>query len=241
MIWKLASFFRFLPVELVAIFAAAYLYLDWTEFLEAPDSPVTQRKATIESKKKENEGLSKKLTEAQEFWRTLEARKVELRELSRQLQEMRAGINGEVDVPAFMTLTVTEAKRVGLNVLSIKPESQIKHEYFVELPFSFQFKGVYVQLLVFLQRMANTQNIIRVDSFDLRPVSDSGSKYVELMGNVQIKTFKYLGTKADQLQLSSGAVPASGAGGTVDPSRVPPTLTPPADPQLSKGKRGETG
>lgn len=240
MIWKLARILKFVPVELITVFMALYLYLDWQEFNESPDGPVMKAKASIELATKEDAVLVKKLKEAQEFWRTLEARKVELRELSRQLQEMRASISAEVDVPAFMSLTVTEAKRVGLSVLAIKPESQIKHEFYVEVPFAFQFRGVYVQLLVFLQRLANTQNIIRVDSFDLRPVSDSGSKYVELAGTIQIKTFKYLGTKADQLQLTDTGQ-KGGTGGSADPSKVPSTLSPPLDPQLRGTKKGGAG
>lgn len=152
--------------------------------------------------------------------------------MSRQLQELRSGINEEVDIPGFMTLTVTEAKRVGLQVQSIRPESAIKHEFFSELPFSFQFRGVYLQLIVFLQRLANTQNIIRVDSFDLKPIAESASKYVELAGTVQIKTFKYLGTKADQVGIQTLEA-AKGGVAPVSPKDAASSLSPPIEMKSS--------
>jgi Tfp pilus assembly protein PilO len=111
-----------------------------------------------------------------------------------------------------MKTILTEAKRVGLNVFSIKPAAITQSDYYEEHPFDLGFRGVYVQLVVFLEHLSSLQNIARVDSLEIHPVGNSASKYVELEGTVQIKTYKYLGTKADTV-LKAGAATPPGMGG----------------------------
>ena len=72
-------------------------------------------------------------------------------------------------------------------------------EFYVQQPFVMAFKGVYIQLMVFLERMSNVQKIVRVDSFSMKPVSSSRSRYVEIEGVVELKAYRYLASAADAL------------------------------------------
>ena len=80
------------------------------------------------------------------------------------------------------------------------PTDQKKLEaYAVEQPFALQFKGVFVQLMVLLERLSATERIVRVDNFELKRMGSSLAPYVELNGKLEVKTYKYVGSKADDL------------------------------------------
>ena len=188
-----------LPIGLLMAAWAGYLAWDYYGYVSNADSPLLQKVSQIEGMKKESEGLQKKVKEMQEFSRKLDQKKAELRELAQKLDVMKNGISEDVDVAAFLKATTTEAKKVGLKVVSMKPAAAVNQEFYQEQPFDFQFKGVYVQLLVFLDRMTQLQQIVRVEAFDVKNSTASSSAIVELDGTVQIKTFKYLSSKADEI------------------------------------------
>ncbi|MGK5084962.1 type 4a pilus biogenesis protein PilO [Bdellovibrionota bacterium FG-1] len=213
-----------LPLGFLLILYMGYLGFDYYSFTTASDSPLLQKQSEVANIKKNTVVVQEKLKVAHDFFKSLDAKRGEIRHLAQVLGEMKGSLSADVDVPSFMKMVVTEAKKVGLNVMGIKPIERKSHEYYEEQPFALGFKGVYVQLLVFLERLSNVQNIVRVDDFEIRPISASGARFVELEGVLQIKTFKYLGTKADEIgkaaykpqTVPSGAQaapgPAKGAG-----------------------------
>ena len=77
--------------------------------------------------------------------------------------------------------------------------ADVKKEYYVETPFQLMFKGAYVQMMVFFDRVAKFQQLIRVSDFAVKPTSNVFTKYVELDGSVKLVTYKYLGTHADDV------------------------------------------
>ncbi len=188
-------------VPVMPIVAAGLLYFayGYYDFLNDPGSPLNTRKAEFERVEKENQVMQGKIKAAREFVKSLEAKRADLRKMAAQLEEMKASLSENMEVPDFLKLTITEAKRVGLTITSLRPTEKKREEYFVEQAFEMSFRGVYVQLLVLLDRLAQSQRIIRVENFMMKPVGSSLSRYVELEGTVQLKTYAYNGSKADQL------------------------------------------
>lgn len=188
-----------LPLGLLMAAWAGWLAFDYYSYTNDAESPLVQKIAQIEVMKKESVALQKKVKEMQEFSKKLEQKRAELRDLAQQLDAMKSGISEEIDVAQFLKATTSEAKKVGLKVVSLKPASPVSQEFYQEQPFDFQFKGVYVQLLVFLDRLSALQQIVRVENFDVKNITPSSSSIVELDGTIQIKTFKYLASKADEV------------------------------------------
>lgn len=232
-----------LPIGLLMAGWAGWLAFDYYGFTNNSDSPLVQKVMQMEGIKKETDGLKKKVKEMQEFAKKLDQKKAELRELAKQLDAMKTGISEEIDVAQFLKTTTSEAKKVGLKVVSMKPAAPVNQEFYQEQPFDFQFKGVYVQLLVFLDRMSALQQIVRVETFDVKNTTASSSSIVELDGTVQIKTFKYLASKADDVakakvaQISASldvphapeAKPATGSAGNI-PAPTQPAPKAPVTP-----------
>lgn len=180
-------------------FAGFYAYGYYFTFLDDPASPLSTRKAELKAIRGQNQALEKKVQELEEFKRQLEAKKEEVRSIAQQLSETKGALEDDVRMPDFMKMLVSEAKRVGLAVQSITPSRKQAQEYYFEYPVELKFRGIYAQVFSFMNRLSNLQRIVRVDRFEMKPVSSAASKYVELEGVLQIKTFSYVGSKADQI------------------------------------------
>jgi Tfp pilus assembly protein PilO len=202
---ELGEKLRKVPVAMLFVVFGAYVAWDWYGFNNDPESPMIQAKTQLVEIRKETERLQGKVKEAQEFMRSLETKRMEIRKLAQELEEFKGTLHTSIDVPNFMKLMATEAKKVGLTVLGIRPGEMRERQYYGEQTFTFGFRGIYVQFLVFLDRLSNIQNIVRADRFDIVPVSASQSRFVELEGTVHIRAFRYLGTQADDVAGGKGA------------------------------------
>ena len=196
-----------IPVPVLMILGLAYLGYDYYDFTTSPSSPLIQKTTQIASAKKEIQVLGEKVKKAQEFFRSLDAKRAEIRGLAQQLDQMKTTLSDKLDISVFIKMLITEAAKVGLRVLSIKPTESKKHEYYVEQSFDVNMRGVFVQLLAFLDRLSSLERIIRVDGMDVKRMGSSLAPYVELAGTLQVKTYKYLGSKADDLAKSGGSAP----------------------------------
>jgi type IV pilus assembly protein PilO len=208
---KIKEILSRIPIGTLALLYAGYLGYDYWSFTHDESSPLLQKQSQIESAKTDNAKLQVKVKQGQDFLKSLEAKKAELRKLAGDLEAMKGTLPEALDVPEFMKTTLTEARKVGLTVVSLKPTEGKNFEFYAEQPFEFAFRGVYVQLMVFLERMANIQRIARVDDFDIKPLSPGASRYVELEGTVNIRAYRYLNSKADELARERAKDAASSA------------------------------
>jgi Tfp pilus assembly protein PilO len=198
------------PFGLLSFVVAGYFGYQYYHFTQSADSELNLKKSEYEAGTKEIERLTLKAKEVESFKNTLETRKVQLRELFKRLDEMKSSISESVDNADFMNTVLTEAKKVGLNVVSFDRSNAKKEEYYTEHIYNLSFRGVYVQLLVFFERLATVQRLIRVDNFKLKPVSASNGRYVELEGVVELKAYNYELSNADKLGKDAIA-PGSGS------------------------------
>ena len=184
---------------------AAIAYCGWLsydyyyDFQKNPESPKNLKLAEIEVVKAQNEVLKKRIREIDEFFKNLEVKKQELRALALQLDSLKASLSESIDVPAFMNLITTEARKLGLTVAKIRPAEGRKLDYYGVQDFELNFRGGYVQLLVFLNRLSQSAKIMRVDTYRMKPRGSARSRFVELEGMVQIKAYYYIGSKEDRM------------------------------------------
>jgi Tfp pilus assembly protein PilO len=111
----------------------------------------------------------------------------------------------------------------------MKPTTKKDADGYVEQAFELGFRGVFVQLMVFLDRLSQVQKVVRVDTMAMRPVTASFSRYVELEGTLQIKTYAYATSNADKLSkeakydlpTSTGSAGGSGSAGGASGGSAP--------------------
>jgi Tfp pilus assembly protein PilO len=210
-----------IPKVLLPLFVLGLAYLGWDyyDFMMGVNSPLVEKSARIKAMSEENVRIREKIKQANEFYSTLKRKRVELRALATQLDEMKTSLSDDLDVPNLIKMVVAEATKVGLKVMSLKPTTIKTSEYYAEQSFDLMFHGAFAQLVLFLQRVSNLERIIRVDNFDIRRNGPSNSLFVEINGTVQLKAYKYLGSKADEIAKSGGSdvKAASTTGGPTPP------------------------
>ena len=192
------------PWPLVFLGIWGWLAYDVYLFKTDASSPLFEKTNEIQTVTAENGKLQVRVRELKNFLRSLEQKRAELRGLASKLEESKASLSETFDVPSFMQMAVTEAKRLGLTVVALRPTEKANREFYAEQSFEFGFKGVYVQVLVFLHRMAQIQTIVRVENFMIRPAGPRNARYVALEGTMQIKGYYYLRSRADDLAKTGG-------------------------------------
>lgn len=202
-----------IPVPLLFLVLALYLGYTWYSFHSAADSPMLMKESELQEVKKQTETLAAKAKELEAFKATLETKRSELRQLASKLDDMKGTLSDSMDVPGFMQLTVNEARKVGLTVVSIKPGERKAKEFYAEQAFDFAFRGVYVQLMVFMHRLAQLQTIVKAENFTVKPASSRQTGYVMLEGSIQLKSYSYLRSKADELLKAQEAASEAAAAG----------------------------
>ena len=188
-----------IPMGLLAFLYFGYIGYQYYDFKNNPASVFVERSKVLSDAEDLNKKSNLKLKEVQEFIKHLNDKKIELRELSRNLQDMKTSLPEYLDVPKFMKTIVTEAKRVGMTILSLSPSGSENKEYYTEQNFAMEFRTAYVQYLAFLQRISNVNDIVRIENFEIRSSGANRARFVELSGRVEIKTYRYMASKADSL------------------------------------------
>lgn len=184
---------------IAAIIASGIQYFEFRGFQSEPTSEYGMRVAELNQVKSEISTLEKKNLEMQEFVKALDQKKAEVSELSGKLFELKSSMSDRVDVAEFTRTIFTEAKKSGLEVQLIRPQPKFDKEFYREFPFELKFRGVYPQVFTFLNRVSSMQRLIRIDEFKLRPVSSSKLQFVQLEAELELKTYSYLGSQADQI------------------------------------------
>lgn len=212
---SMRTFFDKIPVLMIAVAFLGFTAFQHWQFLNSPDSDLNQRIAQVQSMEKEIAKAKERKRQAEQFYRTLEQKRAEVRLLASQLQNMRATLSDDVDVGGFLKTVITEAKKVGLKVLSFRPSTtETKNEYYAETQFLLRFQGLFVQALVFLNRISELDRIVRVENYKITPTGvGSNDRFTELEGQITLSTYRYAASKADEVKgEASVAAPSPPAG-----------------------------
>lgn len=193
---------RYLP--LVGVALGLYFAYDVYTFSTDPSSEWVSKRAQVQAQEESVRQLENQVKQAEAFFKSLEAKRVEIRNLAMQLNEMKVSLSNDLDIPSLLKVIAFEAQRVGLRVQSIKPGASQKRELYVESAFELEFRGVFAQLVIFMQRLASAQRILKIENFMVEPLVNSASspspnKYVELRGTLQILAYAYSPSKADEV------------------------------------------
>ncbi len=188
------------PIKVLVIASLLYLgynfYFGW---LTEPTSSKNSKIEQIKNMKAETEVLKEKVTKQEEFVANLETIKNKIRSLAEQLEESKAILSSEIDIGSFLNMIGGEAKKIGLNLAGTRPMGERQLKFYKEVPFELNFKGAFVQVLVFFDRIAKMQQVLRIADFEMRPTGSATTKYVELVGVVRLNAYSYIGTADDSV------------------------------------------
>lgn len=200
MIERLKNF----PFAILFIVYLGYLGFQLYEFHYAADGQVEQHKAQIASAQNEVETLKKKLVEGNKFVKSLELKKVELQSQLQKLAEYQGTLSEGLDVPSMIKLLITEAKKIDLKVDKIEPGKKNQREYYLEQEFKLDVHGSFHQVLLFAQRVAQLQRILRIEAYSLRPTPTTNitSKATSVLNaQLSVRAYQYTLSKEDRINV----------------------------------------
>ncbi len=197
------------PIVLMLVAYLAYNMFQYYTFETDSDSPKGALLRQIKTSKETNAKLQKKYEELTAFAKSLEQKKIALRELAGKLQEVKVTLSENVDVPGFMKMVTTEATKLNLSVLTLKPSGSEPQKFYGKVKFVLGFQGIFLQLVSFIQRLSNLSRIIHIDSIKVESVGSNVSKFIMLKGELELVVFRYIGSQEDKL----GAAEPDGTGG----------------------------
>ena len=225
---QLANLLRKIPWPIIAIFFALYTAYDvYMVFLSDPGSPLNQLKSRVPVIQADLDNKKKRISEMQSFVNEMEVKREQVRILAGRLEELetRGDLAEQQDLPSLIRQISTEAKKIGIQLESFAPAGKKDQQFYTEHEFKLRLRGIYVQLIVFLDRITSLQRLFRVDDFHLAPAGPQDRRFVELTAEVTLKSFTYLRSEADKeaekyVQQSN----------TAPKTTVPPTANPGGGP-----------
>jgi len=221
-----------LPLTLFFVAYMGWVAWHYMDKENDPANPIAMKKTQIQAAKSTLEATKNKLRETDEFLRSLESKRAELQVIAKQLADMKMSISEGVDTAAFVKTVVGEAGKVGLRIKSLKPGNKRDQEFYSEQSFDLAFSGAYVQVIVFLDRIVSGSSIVRAENIKIKRLGSSVASIVEVEGTMQLKTYRYLGTHADDVaKKSAESVPISAPQRETAPAPAQPQSNTNAAPQ----------
>tara|TARA_Y100000590_G_scaffold469812_1_gene659886 strand:+ start:5467 stop:6081 length:615 start_codon:yes stop_codon:yes gene_type:complete len=196
---KLVEILNRIPWLVITFLLALYFGYDYYSFENDFDSEKNQKISQISVAKDQTKKLQKKLDEAQLFFKSFEAKKAQLRQLQTRLLDMKNTLGSEINVPLFIREIGKKAKTIGMRVISIRPQKDEQKDFYEAKTFTLSFRGVFVQMLVFLQKLSEFKDIVRADDLDIRPYGPVDRKFVEIQGDLTIKVYQYRDSEEDKI------------------------------------------
>lgn len=190
-----------IPVPLLFLAVIGYFGYDFWDFTRNETSPLAAKQNEVEAVSNELTKLSGELKRLARFREELESRKSELRALAQKLEALRSSLNETFDDAAFIKAATQEAQLAKLDVRAItKSGLPSKLKYYDEHKFDVNIRGVYFQVLLFLQRVALMSQLVNVDSINLHPTGQKvQAKYSLLEGRIVLKGYNYSRSEADKI------------------------------------------
>jgi type IV pilus assembly protein PilO len=93
----------------------------------------------------------------------------------------------DTEVPGLLEDITEEGVSNGLEISSIKLQSEVKKEFYVELPISIEVKGPYHDLAAFVSGIAGLPRIVTLHAFSI----SSAKGEVDLNMSITAKTYRY--------------------------------------------------
>lgn len=137
-------------------------------------SDIETEEAHVKQLRQQIENTKRKIAEAKEFEKQIEVKKAALAELDSQLRSKKAELPKNFNVPELLSDIFTEAQQVGLEVENVTPDqNETKAELYASMKIEVKTRGTFLQLFIFLDRLAKLKRLVGVNSVALNVAGPS--------------------------------------------------------------------
>jgi type IV pilus assembly protein PilO len=200
-----------LPIRLGAI---ALLFIAVSAFLIYM-FPVKQQMPSLEKARKEEADLLATFDEKQRKSANFEAYKAQLKEMERSFGAMLRQLPGRTEVPNLLVDISQTGLAAGLEEKLFQPGTEVKKDFYAELPIKIRLTGSYHEFGSFVSGIAALPRIVTLHDIQISPAGkDAGPDDLTL--DLTAKTYRYL---EESEMASEQADDAKGKGKKVRPKK----------------------
>ena len=142
-----------------------------------------------------DQGRLSSLTSEVKNLQTIEAQNIKFKqmiaELSGRLDQARLQLPGEREIPLLLEQIALFGKEAGIEFISFRPGTEVKKDFYNEVPMALAIRGPFHNIGVFLDKLSQYQRIISVKNLTMgSPVEKEG--YLMLTSTCTATTYRYV-------------------------------------------------
>jgi type IV pilus assembly protein PilO len=153
--------------------------------------PVKSQMPTLEKARKEERDLLATFDEKQRKAANFEAYKTQLKEMERSFGAMLRQLPGRTEVPNLLVDISQTGLAAGLDEKLFQPATEVKKDFYAELPIKIRLTGSYHEFGSFVSGIAALPRIVTLHDIQIVPAGKDASAD-ELTLDVTAKTYRYL-------------------------------------------------
>lgn len=143
--------------------------------------------STLASVVQEEETLRTDLESKAVLAANLEAYRAQLDEMQESFGALLRQLPGETEVPGLVDDITVQGIGSGLEFSSIRLDSEVQQEFYIELPIDISVVGDYHDFGAFVSGVASLSRIVTLHDFDI----STGESRSELLMNITARTYRY--------------------------------------------------
>jgi Tfp pilus assembly protein PilO len=182
--WPLGVRFGTAVLLFMLVAAGGYYFFVWK----------SQRPLLLEARAKEGELMTSLQTKAKRA-ANLDAYRVQLAEMEKSFGAMLRQLPNKTEVPNLLVDISQTGLAAGLEEKLFQPQSEIRKDFYAELPITIRLTGNYHEMGRFASGIAALPRIVTLHDIEIVPVggrSSAGAEPGDLVLNVTAKTYRYL-------------------------------------------------
>lgn len=124
----------------------------------------------------------------------LQAYRNQLQLMNERFGTMLKQLPAKNEMPGLLEEISKTGVTSGLKFELFAPQPELAHDFYIELPIKITVVGTYMQLAVFLSRVAEMNRIVTLHEFSIQGESSKDSKSIsedELVMNITAKIYRY--------------------------------------------------
>ena len=142
----------------------------------------------IGSLNKELDTLEKKLVVAKKNAANLKTFQEKMKEAELQFKTAMKALPEKEEIPALLTSISRSGQDVGLEFLLFEPKTEVRKEFYAEIPVAIQVKGGYHDLAMFFDKVARLSRIVNIKNIAIGRAKGSE----ELSASCTAVTYKFV-------------------------------------------------
>ena len=128
----------------------------------------SQKPALINQKKT----MQKKLELAKTFQENLEESKERVRQVAEQIEKVKKQLPNTISDTAILDYFNNEAELMNIKNIYLSPMAEEENGFYFSKKYEFKGKATFLQLLVFFERISQSERLLNVKTLDMKTIDD---------------------------------------------------------------------